>query len=529
MLLPAIKPDVALFHAPMADRDGNVWIGRQRELVTMAHAAEKTIVTVEKMFDGNLLADQDAGRAARCPASMSSSSPAPSAAAGRCRCPSTTPGTPSIWRNTRGARRDRRRLRDVSRQAVSRVHDAAAPRWHDFRDEESAAAAVVADLIGDRRAHRGRQRLADPGDRARCWPARAAASSTSTGLMSRCSAARRTPSSPTAGASCSTAPARAASTCSSCRAARSTARAISTWSASASQSIPTARFPGSFGSSLSLFLSVPKVILFRTEHSKRTLVPKVSYISAPGGSDDNVYRTGGPIALITNRCLFSFDQDRRRFRLESVHPGHTLAEVIVNTGFEFDRLPEVPVTPAPSAETLRLMRQVVAPELAEVYPQFAARVFGIKRRRSVNTASLQSPAHGVVFSAVHEKFNQGVRKREDSRSRRHRRGLGGRHAGGDAVAHGAGGQAPHLRHQAGPPRGGEGALPSPRPRRSTTRTSSRTTNISVVFISTTPETNHYPIARDCLRSRQARDAGEADRHGAVGGRRADHAGQAQPT
>src|SRR6185295_16366036 len=40
LLLPAIRPDVALFHAPMADRDGNVWIGRQRELVTMAHAAE---------------------------------------------------------------------------------------------------------------------------------------------------------------------------------------------------------------------------------------------------------------------------------------------------------------------------------------------------------------------------------------------------------------------------------------------------------------------------------------------------------
>src|SRR4051812_7777232 len=58
VLLPAIRPDVALFHAPMADRDGNVWIGRQRELVTMAHAAEKTIVTVEKIFDGNLLADK---------------------------------------------------------------------------------------------------------------------------------------------------------------------------------------------------------------------------------------------------------------------------------------------------------------------------------------------------------------------------------------------------------------------------------------------------------------------------------------
>jgi glutaconate CoA-transferase subunit A len=57
VLLPAIKPDVALLHAPMADRFGNVWIGRQRELATMAHAAEKTIVTVEKIHDGNLLDD----------------------------------------------------------------------------------------------------------------------------------------------------------------------------------------------------------------------------------------------------------------------------------------------------------------------------------------------------------------------------------------------------------------------------------------------------------------------------------------
>jgi glutaconate CoA-transferase subunit A len=57
VLLPAIKPDVALFHAPMADRNGNVWIGRQRELATMAHAAAKTVVTVEKLYDGDLLAD----------------------------------------------------------------------------------------------------------------------------------------------------------------------------------------------------------------------------------------------------------------------------------------------------------------------------------------------------------------------------------------------------------------------------------------------------------------------------------------
>jgi glutaconate CoA-transferase, subunit A len=57
VLLPALKPDVALFHAPLADREGNVWIGRDRELVTMAHAAAKTVATVEKLHDGSLLDD----------------------------------------------------------------------------------------------------------------------------------------------------------------------------------------------------------------------------------------------------------------------------------------------------------------------------------------------------------------------------------------------------------------------------------------------------------------------------------------
>jgi glutaconate CoA-transferase subunit A len=57
VLLPAIRPDVALFHAGRADRFGNVFIGRDRELSTMAHAAGRTIATVEKLYDGNLMED----------------------------------------------------------------------------------------------------------------------------------------------------------------------------------------------------------------------------------------------------------------------------------------------------------------------------------------------------------------------------------------------------------------------------------------------------------------------------------------
>jgi glutaconate CoA-transferase subunit B len=141
---------------------------------------------------------------------------------------------------------------------------------------------------------------------------------------------------------------------------------------------PKARFPGSFGSAY-LYYVVPKVILFRLEHTRRTLVEKVDFISAPGASADNVYRPGGPRALITNRCLFAFDGRQRRFALTSVHPGHTVAEVIENTGFAFDRGEDVRTTPAPSREDLRVLRTVVAPQLVEVYPQFAAKVFGVRQ------------------------------------------------------------------------------------------------------------------------------------------------------
>lgn len=55
VLLPAIRPDVAVFHAPFADRHGNVYIGRRRELVAMAHAAAQSLVTVEERRDVDLL------------------------------------------------------------------------------------------------------------------------------------------------------------------------------------------------------------------------------------------------------------------------------------------------------------------------------------------------------------------------------------------------------------------------------------------------------------------------------------------
>ncbi len=56
--LPAIKPDIALFHAPLADREGNVFIGRRRELMTMAQASQRSLVTVEEISETSLFEDE---------------------------------------------------------------------------------------------------------------------------------------------------------------------------------------------------------------------------------------------------------------------------------------------------------------------------------------------------------------------------------------------------------------------------------------------------------------------------------------
>ena len=141
------------------------------------------------------------------------------------------------------------------------------------------------------------------------------------------------------------------------------------------------RFPGSFGSPHMYFV-VPRVILFRVEHSRRVFVPRVDFVSAPGTSPPGVYRPGGPKALVTGLCVMSFDAAARRFTLVSVHPGHTVDEVVANTGFDFEIPESVPTTPAPEPGRLELLRASVGPEIAKTYPDFAGRVFGSRARET---------------------------------------------------------------------------------------------------------------------------------------------------
>jgi glutaconate CoA-transferase subunit B len=133
------------------------------------------------------------------------------------------------------------------------------------------------------------------------------------------------------------------------------------------------RWPGSFGSAF-LYFMVPKVILFRDAHNPRLFVPKVDFISAPGSSPDDVYRPGGPHALVTSKAVMAFDREKKRFRLETLHPGETLEGLIAATGFAFEHAPMPSTTCLPDATTLELIRGPIRDAVAETYPAFTERL-----------------------------------------------------------------------------------------------------------------------------------------------------------
>ncbi len=130
------------------------------------------------------------------------------------------------------------------------------------------------------------------------------------------------------------------------------------------------RWSGAFGSAYLYFL-IPQVILFREKHNREVLVESVDFISAPGSSSENTYRTGGPSHLVTNLCVFDFNREEKQFFLRSIHPKHSLEEVLDNTGFTFSYSPNPAITTNPSEAVLNTLRKEVSEEISEIYPEFA--------------------------------------------------------------------------------------------------------------------------------------------------------------
>lgn len=125
---------------------------------------------------------------------------------------------------------------------------------------------------------------------------------------------------------------------------------------------PQVRFPGGYGGGL-IYYCARRSIVFRTEHTRRSLVERVDYISAAGSSPENVLRLGGPAKVVTPKAIFRFDRQEGCLKLDSIHPPYTLDDIRENTGFDLGYVSGVTVTPEPSVEELRVLRGVVRPKM----------------------------------------------------------------------------------------------------------------------------------------------------------------------
>ncbi len=102
-------------------------------------------------------------------------------------------------------------------------------------------------------------------------------------------------------------------------------------------------------------------------HSARVFVPAVDMVAGVGW--DNGARAGSAAArfmrlrrVVSDLASFDWDPATRRMRLLSVHPGVTVAEVIASTGFDLVIGDDVPATRPPTAQELRLIREVIDPQ-----------------------------------------------------------------------------------------------------------------------------------------------------------------------
>lgn len=135
---------------------------------------------------------------------------------------------------------------------------------------------------------------------------------------------------------------------------------------------PEVRFPGGYGGGM-IYYAARRTVLFRTEHTLRTFVERVDFISAAGQTPPDVLRRGHPTKVVTPIATLAFDKDAGLLRLASVHPPHSLAEVVERTGFDLGAHPAAEATAEPSEAELEVLRGEVRARMIETgtYPEWA--------------------------------------------------------------------------------------------------------------------------------------------------------------
>jgi len=124
-------------------------------------------------------------------------------------------------------------------------------------------------------------------------------------------------------------------------------------------------FNGSAGGNDTASLARRVIVIMR--HEKRKLRQAVAHLTSPGfvggrNRQELGLRGGGPHRLITDMAVLGFDPETHSASLVSLHPQVRLEDVVENTGFSLRIPKEVPLTPLPSEEELRLLREEIDPQ-----------------------------------------------------------------------------------------------------------------------------------------------------------------------
>ncbi len=127
---------------------------------------------------------------------------------------------------------------------------------------------------------------------------------------------------------------------------------------------PDVRMPGGYGTGL-LYYAVPRIVLFRTKHDRRTFVEEVNFVSGAGTSPEGIARRNREVRVITPMSIMELDTETRLLKLVSIHAGYTLDDVQANTGFDLGVDGEAPVTPPPTNEELTSLRTVAKQRMIE--------------------------------------------------------------------------------------------------------------------------------------------------------------------
>jgi glutaconate CoA-transferase subunit B len=125
---------------------------------------------------------------------------------------------------------------------------------------------------------------------------------------------------------------------------------------------PKVKLPGSGGGND--IASSAKRLIVMMSHDKRKFLKKLDYMTSPGhlegpGSREKWSMVGnGPEVVITDMCQMNFDTETKKIQLMSVHPGHSVQDILDNVMFDLKVPDTVPTTPEPTQEQIDIMHKL---------------------------------------------------------------------------------------------------------------------------------------------------------------------------